>query len=98
MRNLGWVQRRAWRPVVLATVTALLGGVLLAAGTTAAGAAPVDPALWYVLVNRNSGKAMDVSGVSTSDGAPVQQWARHDGSNQQFQFVDSGGGFFRLRA
>jgi hypothetical protein len=77
---------------------ALLAGFLVATGSTGAEAATVDPNAWYVLVNRNSGKAMDVSGVSTSDGAAVQQWTRHDGLNQQWQFVDSGGGFFRLRA
>jgi Glycosyl hydrolase family 62/Ricin-type beta-trefoil lectin domain-like len=77
---------------------ALSAGFLVAIGTTGAEAATVDPNAWYVLVNRNSGKALDVSGVSTSDGAPVQQWTRHDGLNQQWQFVDSGGGFFRLRA
>ncbi|WP_246001359.1 non-reducing end alpha-L-arabinofuranosidase family hydrolase [Allorhizocola rhizosphaerae] len=59
---------------------------------------PVDPTAWYVLVNRNSGKAMDVSGSSTADGARIQQYARHNGQNQQFQFVDSGGGYYRLRA
>src|SRR6266545_4027766 len=77
---------------------ALLAGFLVATGSTEAEAATVDPNAWYVLVNRNSGKALDVSGVSTSDGAAVQQWTRHDGLNQQWQFVDSGGGFFRLRA
>ncbi|GAB3406355.1 non-reducing end alpha-L-arabinofuranosidase family hydrolase [Flindersiella endophytica] len=76
-------------------LAALLGGV--GAGG-AAEAATVDTSAWYVLVNRNSGKALDVSGASTADGAQVQQWARHDGTNQQFQFVDSGGGYYRLRA
>ncbi|MFD1048272.1 non-reducing end alpha-L-arabinofuranosidase family hydrolase, partial [Kibdelosporangium lantanae] len=32
------------------------------------------------------------------DGAVVQQWARHDGANQQWQFVDSGGGYYRLKS
>jgi len=85
------------RSVVLATVTGLVAGFLLVTGSTAQ-AATVDPTASYVLVNRNSGKALDVSGVSTSDGAAIQQWTRHDGTNQQWQFVDSGGGFFRLRA
>jgi hypothetical protein len=83
--------------VALSTILALLAGFLLVTGPQAQ-AATVDPNAWYVLVNRNSGKAMDVSGVSTADGAAVQQWTRHDGDNQQWQFVDSGGGFFRVRA
>ncbi|HEV2782836.1 MAG TPA: non-reducing end alpha-L-arabinofuranosidase family hydrolase [Actinophytocola sp.] len=90
---------RRGRSVVLAAVVALLAGLLVVVGAAGvAQAATVDPNAWYVLVNRNSGKAMDVSAVSTSDGAQIQQWTRHDGANQQWQFVDSGGGFYRLRA
>lgn len=59
---------------------------------------PIDPSAWYVLVSRNSGKAMDVSGNSTADGARIQQWSRHNGQNQQFQFLDSGSGYYRLKA
>ena len=58
----------------------------------------IDPTAWYTLVNRNSGKALDVCGVSTGDGACVQQYARSGGQNQQWQFVDAGGGFYRVRA
>lgn len=61
-------------------------------------AAAVDTGAWYVLVNRNSGKALDVAGASTADGAGLQQWTRHDGTNQQWRFVDSGNGFYRLKA
>lgn len=58
----------------------------------------VDTNAWYVVVNRNSGKALDVAGVSSEDGAAVTQWARIDGTNQQFQSVDSGDGYYRLKA
>ena len=58
----------------------------------------IDPTAWYELVNRNSGKALDVCAVSTADGACVQQYTRSGGQNQQWQFVDSGGGFYRVRA
>jgi hypothetical protein len=92
------VSRRGRRPAVLATIMALVAGLPLVMDKPVAQAATVDPSAWYVLVNRNSGKALDVSGVSNSDGAPIHQWARHDGLNQQWQFVDSGGGFYRLRA
>ncbi|MFI9585501.1 RICIN domain-containing protein [Streptomyces sp. NPDC052236] len=87
------------RTGVLAAVTALLAALL--AGIGAAGtaqAATVDPNGWYVLVNRGSGKALDVSGASTADGAGISQWTRHGGANQRFQFVDSGGGYYRLKA
>ncbi len=63
---------------VLTTVTALMAALLTglgAAGT--AQAATVDTSAWYVLVNRGSGKALDVSGASTADGAALSQWTRH---------------------
>jgi hypothetical protein len=85
------------------TLARLTAAVLLSAGAVVlpipvAQAATVDPTAWYVLINRNSGKALDVCANSTADGACVQQWTRHNGTNQQFQFIDSGGGFYRLRA
>ncbi|MCX5613024.1 RICIN domain-containing protein [Streptomyces sp. NBC_00047] len=72
-------------------------GMLFAVKPAPAEAATVDGNAWYVLVNRNSGKALDVYGASTADGARVSQWTRNDGANQQWQFVDSGGGFYRLK-
>src|SRR5262245_32588395 len=64
----------------------------------AASAATVDTSAWYVLVNRNSGKAADVFNLATNDGARIAQWTRNDQNQQQWQFVDSGGGFYRLRS
>ncbi|MBG6092096.1 RICIN domain-containing protein [Actinomadura viridis] len=82
-----------------AAVAATLAiGMLVAVKPAPAEAATVDTNAWYVLVNRNSGKALDVDGASTGDGARVNQWTRNDGANQQWQFVDSGGGFYRLKA
>ncbi|MGX7826599.1 family 43 glycosylhydrolase [Actinokineospora sp. 24-640] len=80
-----------------AVVASLLGGTVLALAPTAS-AAVVDPNAWYVLVNRNSGKALDVYNRATNDGAQIVQYARNDGAWQQWQFVDSGGGFYRLRS
>ena len=92
-------QTRRRRPV-----TAAVAAVVLAAGTftavnaTPASAATVDTTAWYVLVNRNSGKALDVYGLATTDGARITQWTRNDGANQQWQFVDSGGGYYRIKS
>jgi hypothetical protein len=91
-------RRKRPRSTAFATVLALVAGLVAAVSATPAHAATVDPNAWYVLVNRASGKALDISGASTADGAAAQQWSRHDGTNQQFQFVDSGGGYYRLRA
>ncbi|MEV6875339.1 non-reducing end alpha-L-arabinofuranosidase family hydrolase [Amycolatopsis sp. NPDC051128] len=90
--------RRRWRSgSAAAAVVAVVGGLLALAPTTAS-AATVDTTAWYVLLNRNSGKALDVNGASTADGANVVQWTRTNATNQQFQFVDSGGGYYRLKA
>jgi endo-1,4-beta-xylanase len=59
---------------------------------------PIDTTAWYVLVNRNSGKALDVYGKSTADGGRIAQWTRNDGTNQQWQFLDSGDGYYRVKS
>jgi hypothetical protein len=63
-----------------------------------AAAATVDTNAWYVLVNRHSGKALDLYNFATTDGAPIVQWARNDGNQQQWQFVSSGDGYYRLKS
>ncbi len=95
-RVAGW--RRRWRSALAGAVVVPVVGGLLTVAPTAASAATVDTAAWYVLLNRNSGKALDVSGASTADGAGLIQWSRSNATNQQFQFVDAGGGNYKLRA
>jgi endoglucanase len=101
VNDIGKVPRRRrqrWSRVVAAVTAALIAGGIVAVTASEASAATVDVSAWYVLVNRNSGKALDVYGADTSDGARITQWTRNDANNQQFQFVDSGGGYYRLRA
>ncbi|AVT41650.1 family 43 glycosylhydrolase [Plantactinospora sp. BB1] len=78
--------------------TALVSTATAAFGPVPASAATVDTGAWYVLLNRNSGKALDVYNLATGDGARITQWARGDGAWQQWQFVDSGAGYYRLRS
>jgi hypothetical protein len=52
----------------------------------------------YRLVAHHSGKLADIFDVSTTAGAVLQQWSVTGGLNQQFDFLDSGGGFYRIRA
>ncbi|MEZ7125638.1 non-reducing end alpha-L-arabinofuranosidase family hydrolase [Nonomuraea sp. AD125B] len=87
------------RPLsILATVTALLASLFVALQTQPANAATVDTNAWYVLVNRNSGKALDVYNLSTADGGRITQWTRNNQNQQQWQFVDSGGGYYRVKS
>ena len=90
--------RNRLRILLAAITSAILVGTLLTLATPAANAATVDTGAWYVLVNRNSGKALDVYNLATNDGARITQWTRNNDNNQQWQFVDSGGGYYRLKS
>ncbi|MGW5558112.1 RICIN domain-containing protein [Micromonospora sp. NPDC003944] len=93
------VGRRRRRGLALAIITTLVGAVgAVLVGAPPATAATIDTNAYYVLVNRNSGKVLDVRDTSTADGAVIQQWSRNDGAWQQFQFVSSGSGYYRLKA
>ena len=54
------------------------------------GGTPV-PSNTIKLVNRNSGKALDVGGGSTADGGRVIQYRDTGGTNQHWQLVGSAG-------
>ncbi|MET7694496.1 non-reducing end alpha-L-arabinofuranosidase family hydrolase [Streptomyces sp. NPDC005483] len=87
--------------VLIRRLLAVLSPLLLVAaflGAQPASAATIDPNASYVLVNRNSGKALDVYNMATNDGARITQWTRNDQNQQQWQFVDSGGGYYRLKS
>jgi len=88
----------------------VVAGMLVLTGLvsvpSARAAVTVDTSASYVLVNQNSGKALDVthddSATTTTDeskvdGAKVMQWTRDDRLSQQWQFVDSGSGYYRLK-
>ncbi|GAB7039214.1 non-reducing end alpha-L-arabinofuranosidase family hydrolase [Catenuloplanes niger JCM 9533] len=99
-RTAASMKHRSRRRLALtvALVATLVGSVTAVVTATAASAATIDTGAWYVLVNRNSGKALDVYNLATTDGARITQWARNDGTQQQWQFVDSGGGYYRLKS
>jgi endo-1,4-beta-xylanase len=50
----------------------------------------------YSIQNVNSGKALDVAGQSTSDGANVQQYSYRGGANQQWNVEETGSGVYRI--
>ena len=52
--------------------------------------APATPTGYVQLINRNSGKALEVQGASTADGANIVQYADWNGTNQQWQLVRVG--------
>jgi lysophospholipase L1-like esterase len=77
-----------------AGAAAATGGLLTAAPAYAA----FVPGTWYVLQSRHSGLVLDIAGRSTSNGALLVQENRTDATNQQFRFVDAGGGYYKIQA
>ena len=51
---------------------------------------------YFKLVNRNSGKVLDVGQMSLRDGGDVLQWADNGGANQHWHVTDIGGGYRTL--
>src|ERR1041384_7539691 len=96
--SVGFARTAKWRAGLAAVAAMAIVGGLLTGGPTSASAATGGTTAWYVLVNRTSGKALDVYNFSTADGANVVQWTRTNAPNQQFQFVDSGSGYYRIKA
>ncbi|MGX7674111.1 RICIN domain-containing protein [Plantactinospora sp. DSM 117369] len=92
------LDRRPRRLGAALASTVLVAGLIALIPGQQASAAAIDPLAYYQLVSRHSGKAVEIAGQSTADGAAVQQWARTGLTNQQFQFVDAGGGYYKLRA
>ncbi|MEV0731636.1 RICIN domain-containing protein [Polymorphospora sp. NPDC050346] len=89
------------RPAALAATA--LATAVVAAGLVVVSAAPsqavtIDTGAHYVLTSRHSGKAVDVFDFATNDGAPIVQWARNDGYQQQWQFVPVDNGYYQVRS
>lgn len=63
-------------------------------GSTEGG--PFDPDRPYRLISANSGKALDVDGLSLEEGANVQQWGYWAGPNQHW-FLQPVGSYYVIR-
>ncbi|MEV0902555.1 RICIN domain-containing protein [Actinoplanes sp. NPDC049802] len=63
----------------------------------AAGTVTGNPASFYRVTNRNSGKVMDVVSASTADSAEVK-YTWNSGGNQRWEFRDAGSGYFQIIA
>jgi hypothetical protein len=56
----------------------------------------IDTSKWYHIINRRSGKCLDMANANFTPGAHLIQYTCHDGANQKFHFTDMGGGYYRL--
>ncbi|NRD63080.1 RICIN domain-containing protein [Corallococcus exiguus] len=50
----------------------------------------------YRLVNKASGRCVDINGPSTADGAIIHQWACHTGTSQQWSMEATDSGYYRF--
>jgi GH43 family beta-xylosidase len=73
-------------------------GTPVALGTTLPGPSGETAATptSYTLVNRNSGKCLDVNGGGTADGTNIFQWTCNGGANQKWSVEDLGDDTNRL--
>lgn len=51
---------------------------------------------YYKIINKNSGKSLEVNGQSTADGAAIDQWEYWAGTNQQWTFNSLGSNYFSV--
>ena len=51
---------------------------------------------FFKVVNRNSGKSLDVNGGNMNNGGNIIQWDYSGGNNQQGQFTSQGNGYFSI--
>lgn len=56
----------------------------------------IDANAWYKIVNRNSGKVLDVPGSSTANGTAIVQWTDSGAWNQQWKFAAVGNGYYTI--
>ncbi len=63
---------------------------------TDASQVPLDSAGWFRLVNRQSGKVLDVAGPSNADGANIHQWTSLGSFSQQWRFAPAGDGSYKI--
>lgn len=76
-----------------ATLTAIAGSKQ--SSITVSLIAPTSP---LQLIAKNSGKCLDVRGISTSPGAVVQQWSCWGNANQKWQITPAGNGTYELKS
>ncbi|WNG48669.1 glycosyl hydrolase [Archangium minus] len=51
---------------------------------------------WYRIINKATGRCLDIAGPSTADGANIHQWSCHTGSSQQWALQATDNGYYRI--
>jgi type 1 glutamine amidotransferase len=56
----------------------------------------IDPAAWYSVINRNSGKCVDAKAAGTVSGTAIQKYTCNASTAQQYRFATTSGGYVRI--
>ncbi|MEQ0562193.1 RICIN domain-containing protein [Amycolatopsis sp. NEAU-NG30] len=56
----------------------------------------IDPAAWYAVTNKASGKCVDARGAGSANGTVIQQYTCNGTAAQQYRFTPTSGGFDRI--
>jgi len=64
--------------------------------TTTPTSGPISPTTWYSVINKNSGKCLDARAAGTVNGTAIQQYTCNGTNAQQYQFVETSGGYLRI--
>ncbi|WP_035698180.1 RICIN domain-containing protein, partial [Glycomyces tenuis] len=86
---------RALMALTLTTAMAAFG-LAVASQTPAQAAVPTNQ--WFTVTSAHSGLALDIQDASAEPGAILTQWNPTGAENQQFRFVDVGGGYYKIQA
>lgn len=81
--------------LLTATLLAVTGALVVLPAVPAQAAVPAAGGT-YSLVVRHSGMCLDVTGGSTADRTPLQQWGCGDQANQHWTVVDKGSSRYEL--
>jgi hypothetical protein len=57
----------------------------------------IDPNKCYKIVNKTTGKALDVEAGAAANFARIFQWTLHGGANQQWQLTKLANGFYEIK-
>jgi hypothetical protein len=96
--------RRAFARTLLLAAGLVLAGACDNAEPTATVTPPqsarldIDPTAWYVIRNVSTNKVMDVENAGCCNGYWIHQWTYENRSNQQWQIVPVGSGYYKVVA
>ncbi|MBC8062398.1 MAG: RICIN domain-containing protein [Clostridiaceae bacterium] len=87
-----------WEPSNVPALWAVTSeGGTTTGGSTGVGQIPGPKSPYFMIVNKNSGKALDLIGGDTSNAARINQWSYdYNSANQRWTILPAGDGHFKI--